>query len=296
MADMNDPSLSAGTDNVAMRRPHALSRRSPAAIWRLRPALQPVSVVKTIKTQIIPRIVLALRTPLLQKASEPVAEPAAPQIEAFAALVLGRDDLATFDYVEDLLTRGATVESVFLDLLAPAARHLGTLWDTDATDFANVTLGVSRLQRAIWRLGESFVNEVANQSPRGDSILLTIIPGEQHSFGLSMVAEFFRRAGWNLCTGPFATNQELTTLVHHQWFDIVGFSVSSDRRLDDLKKDIHIIRRDSRNRNVGIVLGGPLLIEHPELVASVGADMISNDAKAAPQEASGLIVRMTSRE
>ena len=126
-------------------------------------------------------------------------------------------------------------------------------------------------------------------------MLLTIIPGEQHSFGLSMVAEFFRRAGWNLCTGPFASHQELTSLVHNHWFDIVGFSVSSDRRLDELKKDIHDIRRDSRNRNVGIILGGPMVIAQPDLVASMGADMMSADATTAPQQARGLIEQMKNR-
>jgi len=109
------------------------------------------------------------------------------------------------------------------------------------------------------------------------------------------VAEFFRRAGWNLCTGPFASHQELTALVHNHWFDIVGFSVSSDRRLDDLKKDIRDIRRDSRNRNVGIILGGPMVIAQPELVVSMGADMMSADATAAPQQARGLIEQLKGR-
>ena len=110
-----------------------------------------------------------------------------------------------------------------------------------------------------------------------------------------MVAEFFRRAGWNLCTGPFSSHQELTSLVHNHWFDVVGFSVSSDRRLDELKKDIHDIRRDSRNRSVGIMLGGPMVIAHPDLVATMGADMMSTDAAAAPQQARGLIEQMKSQ-
>ena len=35
----------------------------------------------------------------------------------------------------------------------------------------------------------------------GRRILLTAVPGEQHSFGLYMVAEFFRRAGWDVVDG-----------------------------------------------------------------------------------------------
>ena len=84
--------------------------------------------------------------------------------------------------------------------------------------------------------------------------------------------------------------------MHNHWFDVVGFSVSSDRRLEELKQDIHDIRRDSRNRHVGIMLGGPMVTAHPDLVASMGADMMSPDAVAAPQQARGLIEQMKGRD
>jgi len=293
MTELNEQSFSAGTstEGTPARHPKSLRQRIPEPIWRFRPTLQPVRVAIT--TQIIPKIVLALRKAPARKPEESSEQRAPDRLEQFAALALGNDDGAAFAYVQDMAAQGVTVESIFLDLLAPAARHLGSLWESDAADFANVTLGVSRLQRIMRRLGESFQDEGSRGG--GESVLLTIIPGEQHSFGLSMVAEFFRRAGWNLCTGPFTSHQELNSLVHHHWFDIVGFSVSSDRRLDELKKDIHDIRRDSRNRNVGIILGGPMVIAQPDLVTSMGADMMSADATTAPQQARGLIEQMNSR-
>ncbi|AWM02760.1 cobalamin B12-binding domain-containing protein [Bradyrhizobium amphicarpaeae] len=297
MTDVNERSFSTGsaTDTASASRPKSLRQRIPAPIWRFRPTLQPVAVVRTIKTQIIPKIVLALRSAPIAKPPE-TAEPTAPtEVEMFAALALGADDGAAFAYVVDLQAKGASVESIFIDLLAPAARQLGAQWESDTTDFASVTVGVGRLQLIMHRLGDSFAQE-AGDNHGGESALLTIIPGDQHSFGLSMVAEFFRRAGWNLCTGPFSSHQELTSLVHNHWFDIVGFSVSSDRRLDELKKDIHDIRRDSRNRHVGIILGGPMITAQPGLVASMGADMMSADAITAPHQAHGLIEQMKGRK
>lgn len=295
MTDVNEQSFSAGSanDTAPARHSKSFRQRIPAPIWRFRPALQPVEVVRTIKTQIVPKIVLALRRAPAAKIAEP-AKQFPSEVEHFAALALGNDETAASVYVDELLAKGSTVESIFLDLLAPAARQLGALWESDAADFAIVTLAVGRLQVIMRRLGERFTDETS-AIHAGESVLLTIIPGEQHSFGLSMVAEFFRRAGWNLCTGPFASHQELTSLVHDHWFDIVGFSVSSDRRLDELKKDIHDIRRDSRNRHVGIIIGGPMVISHPDLVASMGADMMSADATTAPQQAHGLIEKMKGR-
>jgi MerR family transcriptional regulator, light-induced transcriptional regulator len=292
MSDVNEQSFSAGsvTDTAVAQRSKSFRQRIPTPIWRFRPTLQPVAVVKTI----IPKIVLALRSAPAAKTAENIDQPAQTEVEKFAALALGNDDGAAFAHVQERLEQGISVESVFLDLLAPAARYLGTQWESDATDFANVTLGVGRLQLIMRRLGDRFAEETSGHHA-GESVLLTIIPGEQHSFGLSMVAEFFRRAGWNLCTGPFSTHQELTSLVHSHWFDIVGFSVSSDRRLDELKKDIQEIRRESRNRNVGIIIGGPMVIAQPDLVASMGADMMSADATTAPQQAYGLIEQIKSR-
>ena len=296
MTDVNEQSFSAGsaTDTVPARHFKSLRQRIPAPIWRFRPTLPPIHVVRTIKTQIVPKIVLALRRSPVPKIAE-ATEQFPTAIEQFAAMTLGNDDGAPSAYVDELLATGSSVESIFLDLLAPAARQLGTLWESDAADFANVTLAVGRLQLIMRRLSERFTDET-NAFHAGESVLLTIIPGEQHSFGLSMVAEFFRRAGWNLCTGPFSSHQELTSLVQNHWFDIVGFSVSSDRRLDELKKDIRDIRRESRNRHIGIIIGGPMVVAHPDLVASMGADMMSADATTAPQQAHGLIERMKSQK
>lgn len=296
MPDVNEQSFATGTDASAAktRSVRPWRDRIAAPVWQFKPALPPVNVVRALKADIIPRIFHAFRpgSPLTVAAPLPVQEPS--QVQAFAALVLGYDDSAAFVYVEQLRARGASVETIFLDLLAPTARHLGELWEMDQSDFASVTLAVGRLQSILRQLGDAFVRE-ASQYECGESALLTVIPGEQHSFGLSMVAEFFRRAGWNLCTGPFTSHQELTALVQYHWFDVVGFSVSSDRRLDELKRGIRDIRRDSRNRHIGVILGGPMIIAHPELVAAIGADMMSPDATVAPREAHELIERMTGR-
>lgn len=295
MADVNERSVSTSnaSDGPAARFTRRLRQTIPAPILRFRPAIPSVSVVAAIKTQIFPRFFTSLRQVATETPEAPSAA-AATSVETFAMLSLSSDDDALVRFVDGLIAQGTSVESIFLDWLAPAARQLGEQWETDETDFANVTLGVSRLQRIMRRLGDDFCGE-RPQVDDGASMLLTNVPGEQHSFGLSMVAEFFRRAGWNLCTGPFESHRELTSLVHNHWFDVVGFSVSSDRRLDDLKRDIDTIRGGSRNRRVGILLGGPMMQTHPELVASVGADMMSIDATTAPQSARSLIDHMKGR-
>lgn len=292
MSDVNEQSYSTGEASSG-RSSRRVGERHATPMARLRSG--PVGVVETLRTHIIPKIVLALR------ALPAVVAPAAPipaglsSVEIFAGLVIALDDEAASNHVEQLLASGTSAETVMLELLAPTARHLGALWETDAQDFVTVTLGVSRLHRIMRQLGDAFMNEGHAATDRG-SMLITIIPGDQHSFGLSMVAEFFRRAGWNLCTGPFSSHQELISLVQSHWFDVVGFSVSCDRRLDELRQDIVAIRRDARNRHIGIMLGGPIVTTNPGLVQSLGADMMSADAAAAPQQAHELIQRLKRRD
>jgi methanogenic corrinoid protein MtbC1 len=303
MADVNERSLSdsSATDGSQSRFTSRLRQKIPTPILRFRPSLASGNVVRTLRTQIIPRFFTSLRPAPDEVESAPVEalspEASAAQsvaVRSFAALSLSRDDDAASDFIDALLASGTTVEVVFLEWLAPAARELGAQWETDETDFANVTLGVSRLHRIMRRLGDDFCGE-RSALESGWSMLLTTVPGEQHSFGLAMVAEFFRRDGWNLCTGPFQTHRELTSLVHNHWFDVVGFSVSSDRRLEELKQDISDIRGTSRNRQIGVLLGGPMLETNPELVASLGADMMATNATTAPQSASSLIQHMQGR-
>lgn len=72
------------------------------------------------------------------------------------------------------------VESLYLDLLAPAARHLGELWCADACDFASVTLALGRLQKVMHQLSPAFEGDVQHRE-HGRRALLVPVPGEQHT-------------------------------------------------------------------------------------------------------------------
>ncbi len=76
MTDVNEQSFSAGsvTDTAPARHSKSLRQRIPAPIWRFRSTLQPIQVVRNIKTQIVPKIVLALRRAPAPKVAETVEQ------------------------------------------------------------------------------------------------------------------------------------------------------------------------------------------------------------------------------
>jgi len=194
-------------------------------------------------------------------------------VEAFATLAISPDgDL--WPPVERALRIGVSVDQLFEELLAPAARRLGALWDEDDCDFLSVTVAAHRLQVAVRRL--ALAHRRAGEGPA--TALFSPAPGEPHILGLSIARAAFERSGWSTevadGAGPCAA-------VRRRWFDLVAFSISCDRliqRLADLAAEVRAV---SKNRNVFLLVGGAAVAAKPESATRIGADAIA----ATPREA-----------
>lgn len=248
------------------------------------------SLVRTIEGEIIPRLVLA-HAPVADDSGESAAEgrlPTSADVEAFTQLILTNDTVVATRHIDDLRANGMALETVFLHLLAPTARRLGDLWTADVCDFAQVTIGLGRLQQLLRELSHSFQPETAPWDI-GRRALLTAIPGEQHTLGILIVSEFLRRAGWDVLGWPTATKVELVDAVHNEWFAVLGLSLGSEAKLDELASVIHAVREASQNGSIGVMVGGPVFVEHPEFVALVGADATAADGRLAALQAENLL-------
>lgn len=151
-----------------------------------------------------------------------------------------------------------------------------------------VTLALCRLQTLLRELSLSTRNTSEYREHR-QSILLVPAPGEQHTFGLQLIAEFFRRASWDVWLEFPSTTDELLDIVAHQTFSVVGLSVGAESRFDGLATRIKMTRRASRNKAVGIMIGGRAVTDHPEAVSQVGADAGAGDGRQAPVIAERLV-------
>lgn len=240
-------------------------------------------LTRTIETEVIPRLVRQHRA-----AHAPaIAPPSAAEVQAMVhALIDDSDDRIT-GLVQQLRQRGVTVTMLFLELLTPAARELGALWEDDRVDFATVTVSLGRLQRLLRQLSPDFGNEVQHPA-QGRRVLLTQPDSEQHMFGLSMVAEFFRREGWDVLGGVAGVGIDAVAWARRDWFDAVGFSIGSEQALPWLRKTIAEVRRVSRNSTLVVLVGGPIFSLHPEWAAEVGADA-TTDGQSAPHIAETML-------
>jgi methanogenic corrinoid protein MtbC1 len=238
-----------------------------------------------IVTEILPILVSAQRRACRCGESEPAPRRLGrAEVAAFVALVVA-DDMEQARAVADrVIVQGGGRDALLHDLLTPAARLLGELWEADDCDFMTVTMGVYRLDQIMKETaaagGESCVLTGCDRR-----ILLVPAPGEQHSFGLSMVADTFREGGWCVRSGPMVTRPQLLRLVRDEWFDVIGLSVASDRGLKGLPSCIRAMRQASGNPRAYVMVGGRAMIEHPERTRFLGADVSVNDAHQALAQA-----------
>jgi methanogenic corrinoid protein MtbC1 len=245
---------------------------------------------RTVEAAVIPRLVMA-RRPMPGQAVAPGTQHHAPcgaDVAELVKLLVDGAQPACWGFIEAMCAAGTPAETLYGEVLAPAARRLGVMWEEDACGFAEVTVGLVRLQHILRRLEPAFVGEV-DRRRNGPRALLVQMPGEQHGFGLAMVVQFFARAGWTVLSEPVATRDDLIGLVRREPLGIVGISVSCSDRLDALATDIRAIRRASRNRRVGIMVGGPVFVEHPQLAAMVGADATASSGSEAVRQAHRLV-------
>lgn len=252
------------------------------------------SVNAIIESEIIPRLLMAhsaseTRTrPRLLRAISP------EEASRFALLPLRLEAASLLEEVDAFIAKGATVETICLDLLAPAARKLGEMWERGECDFLDVTMG-------LWRLQE-VMREVAARSPVDlagvavpFSALLSPMPGDHHNFGTLMLEEVFSRGGWRSEALVKPERRELLDRLARQPFDLVGLTLSRDCPSAALGNLIKAVRNVSANPHIIVFVGGRMINENPGIAEEVGADGTAPDALSALELATALVKTAAAR-
>ncbi|MDP3254949.1 B12-binding domain-containing protein [Bosea sp. (in: a-proteobacteria)] len=201
-------------------------------------------------------------------------------VAAFADMIVHQPLSAARAHLDGLRDRGLSAEAVITSVLSATARHLGLLWEQDRCTFVDVTVGLSRLQQLLRVYGPAFEVSPAPVVERG-RILLAVVPGEQHTFGLAVVEEFFRRAGWHVQSEFLPSKPILIEHVRTEWFDLVGLSASGEVSAAGVASVVKAVRAASLNTSVRVMLGGNLFVMDPGLALSLGADLGARDAAEA---------------
>jgi methanogenic corrinoid protein MtbC1 len=269
--------------------------RSPLARRRRLTGRPAVSLASTIADEVVPLLVLAHRGP--EAPDVPAAAPApamlADAVPVLARLAAASDVPAAESLIGQLHALGHPLDALYLDLVCPAARHLGRLWHEDAISFADVTIGVLALQRLLHALDHAFCfcADVVHRDPARRALLASS-PGEPHGFAVDVIGAFLRRAGWEVATIAPSDETGLCEAVHAGWYAVLGLSDSCGLASDAMAGIIHAARRASQNRQLRVMVGGPAFSADPEHAIRVGADATAMDARHAVTQADALFALM----
>lgn len=244
-------------------------------------------IARAIEMDVVPRLVA-------RGLPEAAGRPTPAEVERMATLSIADDGAEAIRFAEDMAARGVPVPVLMLHLLSPAAALLGEWWIEDRCSFVDVTLGLMHLHQTLQALSPVLLPDLVAPA-EGRRVLLLPVPGEQHVFGLSVVAEFFRRGGWDVAVDAAGDAADAARLVREGWFTVVGVSAGTVEQAALLAQVIGAVRRASCNPDVAVLVGGAAFRGRPGLVREVGADGSAADGEDAVRQAEALAALLAAR-
>lgn len=200
-------------------------------------------------------------------------------VEEFVVMLFDEDSDRCDRMMIEALAEHGDPQRVVEMLLEPAARVVGDNWCSDECDFLKVTIALSRMQRLFRRMTSE--HPPAAMPDLSRCALLTPAPGEQHNFGLCVVDDAFRRAGWEVDICMCDEEPEALRLIASNHYQVVGVSISAERLLPDLREMSQKLRARSRNRSIVLIAGGSMVMQNPQGAIDAGFDLLGVDAVSA---------------
>jgi len=194
------------------------------------------------------------------------------EINRITQLLLSTEDGAFELAITVLKTHGVSINYIVLDLIPTIARRLGKQWEDDTLSFAEVSIGVNRLERVIHKLDYLF--QVTQLEKRGDhSILISVFPESQHSLGTLILSNYFIHSGWRVYRPENTSLKSISRELESNKHDAIAISISCDEQLERLPNTINVLREKSKNPKIIVLIGGPLYNKAPAKFDHIQADI-----------------------
>jgi methanogenic corrinoid protein MtbC1 len=188
--------------------------------------------------------------------------------------LLAPDGRAARDVVERALSDGVPAATLYLQVIAPAMHEIGRLWETAKISVAQEHLSTQITQAAIATLG--LYLDVGDPVGVGRVAVVSSSPGEMHSLGTQMVADFLETQGWEVLNlGADTPASEVAELARRRQAAVVALSTALPGHLLSVTRTCHLLRQ--LDEPPYIVAGGRAYGGDPQRALALGADAFASD-------------------
>lgn len=199
-------------------------------------------------------------------------------VSAFCDLLLQPDqNRRALAFIAARRDDGATIEDIYLGYIGPAARMLGERWERDALTPLQVTVGAGTLYALMRAVRAGLATNPSRPAER--TALFALVPGEKHGLGVTVAADMFREAGWDI---DLQLGHDLSGLTEHVMRTlpgVIGLSLSTVERLPELVQAVLNVRFVVPDAVIGVAHGGDLGAADIQRIADV--DLIFDDVPTA---------------
>lgn len=201
--------------------------------------------------------------------------------DAFLDALRRGDRRDAFRATDGAMDGGAELRTIYLEVIQPAMREIGRLWQENEISVAEEHLATAITQSAMARIFERVFTWRDVRTPR---LIAACASEERHQIGLRMLCDLLELDGWETTyLGASVPVEDLAALVRRQLPDAVALSAAIAPHVPRVRDAVAAIRALPLPRPPLIAVGGRAFLGDPKLAGLVGADLTADDAWAAVQ-------------
>jgi excisionase family DNA binding protein len=196
----------------------------------------------------------------------------APWAARLEARLVAGDTRGAWGVVEAALAAGAELDEIYLDVITPAMRNIGSRWAAGELDISVEHRATGIAQRLIGRLGPRF----ARRGRTRGTIVLGTPAGERHSLPVAMLGDLLRGEGWEVSDlgADMPASSFVASALDTPDATAIGVSISSPEGLDGAVELFDALRESLPD--LPLVVGGVAVRDRDHALALGATDFASS--------------------
>jgi len=181
--------------------------------------------------------------------------------------------------VDSALDSNPDLRPLYLDILQPAMREIGRLWQENVISVADEHVATAITQAA---MGRAFERAYVWHDRRTPTLIAACAEDERHQMGLRMLCDLLELEGWDTTyLGASVPVESLVAIVVKRKPDVVAVSATIAPHLPRVRSAVGAIRGSGLSPMPLIIIGGLAVGGDEELARRLGADLTASDASEA---------------